>query len=197
MRYCRSGYSQQKLNNVEMICFDNSIYVQLTLRRHVIDWYRFYTNQSGGSCITNTVWQVWYWKGLLIQAELSVKTCKKCQQLKNRKTIYAHLPPKIIAVLKPWNSVHTNLVGPYYKPIRPNNPGGVIIKKYVSLACMTMIDISTGWFEIAEFPCFGLAEVARGNNEYIDYSSARLIQMFNKTWLWRYPRPHKVVFDKW
>ena len=59
---------------------------------------------------------------------------------------------------------------------------------------MPMIDPSTGWFEIANIPTFDLEEVTIGNNEYIDKSSARVIQFFNNTWLCRYPCPHKVVF---
>ena len=42
---------------------------------------------------------------------------------------------------------------------------------------------------------FDLNEVAIGNDEYIDKSYVRVIQMFNNTWLCRYPRPRKVVFD--
>ena len=45
-----------------------------------------------------------------------------------------------------------------------------------------MIDPTTGWFEIAEVPTN-------------DVSSARISQIFNKTWLSRYPRPRKVVYD--
>ena len=41
---------------------------------------------------------------------------------------------------------------------------------------MTIIDPATGWFEIVEVPCCDLNEVARGNNEYIDKSSARVSQ---------------------
>ena len=45
-----------------------------------------------------------------------------------------------------------------------------------------MIDPTTGWFEIAEVP----------SN---DVGSARISQIFNNTWLSRYPRPMKVVYD--
>ena len=34
-----------------------------------------------------------------------------------------------------------------------------------------------------------------GNDEYIDKSYASVIRLFNKTWLCRYLRPSKVVFD--
>ena len=59
---------------------------------------------------------------------------------------------------------------------------------------MMMIDPATGWFEIAEIPKFDLNEVMAGNDEYIDKSSARVSHMFNKTWLFRYPCPRKVVY---
>ena len=45
---------------------------------------------------------------------------------------------------------------------------------------MTFIDPATGWFEITEIP---------------DKSSARISQIFNSTWLARYPRPQKIIFD--
>ena len=47
---------------------------------------------------------------------------------------------------------------------------------------MTFIDPATGWFEITELP----------NKEK---SSARISQLFNTTWLARYPRLRKVILD--
>ena len=44
---------------------------------------------------------------------------------------------------------------------------------------MTLVDPATGWFEITEIP---------------DKTSARISQIFNSTWLVRYPRPRKVIF---
>ena len=44
---------------------------------------------------------------------------------------------------------------------------------------MTFVDPVTGWFEIAKIP---------------DKTSARISQIFNNTWLSRYPRPRKVIF---
>ena len=60
---------------------------------------------------------------------------------------------------------------------------------------MTMIKPDTGWFEIAEVLTFDLDEVMDGNDEYIYKSSSRLRQLFNNTWLSRYPRLLKVMFD--
>ena len=123
------------------------------------------------------------------------KTYKTCQQFKNRKTLYRHLLPKNIKELKPLDLVHVDLIGPYSKSIRPHYLGGAIMQKDDSLTCMTMIDPATGWFEVVEIMTFDLDELTAGNDEYIDKSSARVSQLFNNTWLCRYLRPRKVVFD--
>ena len=60
---------------------------------------------------------------------------------------------------------------------------------------MKMTDPTTGWLNIFEVPCFDLAEVARGNNKYIEKSYAGVIHMFNQKWLCRYSYPREVVFD--
>ena len=90
------------------------------------------------------------------------------QQFKKRKNIYGHLPPKNIAEIKPWDTVHVYLIGPYIKSIRQQQPGGTVIWKNSSLNCMTMIDPATGWFKIFEIPTLDLEEVTLGNDEYID-----------------------------
>ena len=43
-------------------------------------------------------------------------------------------------------------------------------------------------------PTFDLDEVMGGNDEYIDKSSSKLIQLFNDTCILRYTCPRKVVF---
>ena len=59
--------------------------------------------------------------------------------------------------------MHINLIGTYTKFIRQQNPGGAIIQKDVSLTYMTIIDTTTGWFEIFKVPLFDLKEVSKGN----------------------------------
>ena len=89
-----SGYSNQDLDQVEIICYDRKVYVLQYLRRRVLDWYHLYPNQPGGSRISKTNQEVCYWKGLVTQLELYDKLCKICQRFKKRKTIYVNLPPK-------------------------------------------------------------------------------------------------------
>ena len=91
--------------------------------------------------------------------------------------------------------MHVDLIGPYIKSIRQQQPGGTVIRKNSSITCMTMIDPATGWFNIFEIPMFDPDKVKIGNDENIDKPSASIIQLFNNKWLCRYPRPRKFVFD--
>ena len=74
--------------------------------------------------------------------------CKTCQQFKKRKTICGHLPPNNIAELKPWDTVHVDLIGSYIKSIGQQKPGVTVIRNNASLTCMAVIDPATGWFKI-------------------------------------------------
>ena len=98
---------------------------------------------------------------------------------------------------KPWYAMNVDLIGPYSKSIRQQQPSGTVIRNNSIPTCMTMIDPATGWFEIFEIPMFDLEKVTLGlgNDEYIDKSSARFSQLFNNTCVCRYPRPRKVVFE--
>ena len=139
----------QELDDVEIICYDRKIHVPQSLSSRVIDWYHFYLNHPGGIRPGKKIWEVYYWKGLVTQADLLSKTCKTCKQFKKRKTLYGHLPHNSIAERKPWDTVHVDLIGPYINSIRQHQPGGTVIRNNSSLTCMKMIDTTTGWFEIA------------------------------------------------
>ena len=111
--------------------------------------------------------------------------CKICQQFKKRKTIYGSLPSKNIVEIKPWDTVNAGLIGPCSKSIRQHQPDGAIFNNNVSLAYMTMINPTTGWFEISEVPMYGLYEVMGSDDDYIDKSYFRVSQLFNSTCLSR------------
>ena len=89
-----------------------------------------------------------------------------------------------------------DLIGPYSKSKRKQDPGGAIIWDNASLTLMTMIDPATGWFEIVEIPMFDLDEVTACNDKYIYKSFARVRKLFNNTWLCKYQYALKFVFDK-
>ena len=84
------------------------------------------------------------------------------------KNLYECLSPKNIEKLKPWDTVHVDLVGQYRNSIRQHHKVGATIKNYISFTCMMIIDPTTGWFEISEVTMFDIDEVMAGNDEYID-----------------------------
>ena len=58
-----------------------------------------------------------------------------------------------------------------------------------------MINPATGWFEIIEVLEFDLDKVMSRNDECIDNSYTRLIQLFKYTCLSRYLHPRKFMFE--
>ena len=74
--------------------------------------------------------------------------------------------------MTPWETVCIDLIGPYTVTDRLGNDR--------ILNTMTFVDPATGWFEITDIP---------------DKTSDRISQIFNSTWLARYPRPREVIFD--
>ena len=51
-----------------------------------------------------------------------------------------------------------------------------------TLRCLTMIDPATGWFEMVQIPD--------------DVTADELANVFEMTWLCRYPWPQEVVMDR-
>ena len=92
--------------------------------------------------------------------------------------------------------VYVYMIGTYNKYIKQQQPVGSIIKNNIILAWMKMINPAIGWFEIVKVPTFDLDEVTGVNDEHIDELSERLRRLFNNTWLYRYPHPRNVLFDK-
>ena len=189
-----SKFIYKTIDNIKLITYKDRIYVPMSLRADTLNWYHYYLNHPGGDRLANTLLQVCYWKGLTNQAKEFVKKCTICQKHKKRRK-YGHLPPKSVKDLTPWETVHIDLVGPYTLTAKQSVPGGTTIEKDLHLTCMTMIDPVTGWFEIVEVPYYNIDDIKSKGQQSIDKTSARISQLFNQTWLSRYPRPHKVVFD--
>ena len=132
------------------------------------------------------------------------KRCPECQKYKPKRTKYGHVPPKNVGTLVPWDTVHTDLIGPYTVTTNQYQVDGSIKEVTLQLTCMTMLDPVTGWFEIVEVPQYIAQELQQTkdtkskklvDNSFIDKSSARISRLFDQVWLSRYPRPKKVVFD--
>ena len=192
----KSGYNVMTLDGVELVAYQDKIYVPVSLRQRTMNWYHYYLNHPGGERLYKTLHKVCYWKGMANQCNIFCRKCSDCQKHKPRKRKYGQLPPKNVGELVPWDTVHTDLIGPYTILAKQFQPDGTIIDVELSLTCMTMIDPVTGWFEIVEVPSFIIDDIKnKTTQEAIDKSSARISRLFDQTWLSRYPRPKKVIFD--
>ena len=111
------------------------------------------------------------WPGLTNDVQDYCKTCHECQVYKARSNKYGHLPVRDVED-DPWQVVCVDLVGPYEAITKD----GATHTRHA----MTMVDPATGWFEIVEIP---------------DKRAVTTATLFDRTWLSRYPRPLKVIFD--
>ena len=157
----KSGYNISTLDEIELVTYEDKIYVPKTLRKRTLEWYHYFLNHPGGDRLYNTINRVCYWKGMATQANNFCQKCKGCQLHKPRKRKYGQLPPKNVGELTPWSTVHIDLIGPYTVTTQQNQPGGTSQEVELHLTCMTMLDPATGWFEIAEVPNFIVEDMKR------------------------------------
>ena len=85
---------------------------------------------------------------------------------------YGKLPPKQVET-NPWYILCVDLIGPYTIPQKGKDP--------LKLWCLTMINHSTGWFEMAQIP---------------NKTAAEISDISKKTWFTRYPLSHRIVYDR-
>ena len=190
------NYNITTLDEVEIVTFEDKIYVPVSLRKRTMEWYHYFLNHPGGERLYKTLNRVCYWKGMGNHCMNFCKKCEVCQLHKPRKTKYGHLPPKRVGELVPWNTIHVDLIGPYSITAQQFQTNGTTTKQELQFTCMTMIDPVTGWFEIVEVPNYIVKDIINKKSfEAIDKSSARISRLFDQTWLARYPRPKKVIFD--
>ena len=164
-------YSKLKVEQTQVIVYKNHIYIPNNLRSKVLDWYHHYLCHPGKTRMYKTIASTMYWENMEKDIAVFTKACPTCQRFKKKRKKYGQLPPKQVSMI-PWETVCIDLVGPYTVTDKTGNDR--------TLLAMTFVDPATGWFEITEIP---------------EKSSARISHIFNSTWLARYPRPRKVIFD--
>ena len=188
----KSGYQISTIEGIEIVTYEDKIYVPPSLRNSTINWYHHFLCHPGADRLYKTINRVAYWKGMASQITTYSNRCDTCQRHKKRKRKYGKLPPKNVGDLIPWQTVHVDLIGPYSITAEQLQPDGSYKTTTLELTCMTMIDPATGWFEIVQVPNYNSE---KDTQEVIDKTSARISQLFNNTWLARYPRPREVIYD--
>jgi hypothetical protein len=103
--------------------------------------------------------------------EAAVKNYHECQIGKKVRKKYGDLPEKLAERPIALNRVDVDLIG----PLTINTPSG-----NKELLALTMIDPSTGWFEVKDVK---------------DKSAEESMNTCDEVWLSRYPRPEYIGFD--
>ena len=148
------------------------IVIPAQLQQRAINWYHQNLCHPGRVRTEETIRQHFTFHRLSQMVEATIKTCPTCQKTKRSYKKYGHLPEKV-AESQPWEKVCVDLIGPY--TIKPKG------QKKLILWCITMIDPATGWFEMRELK----------NKEAINVAN-----IFEQTWLTRYPWPSEITFDR-
>ena len=120
----------------------------------------------------HTLCQHFDWKGLRTTVHDVCKKCPTCQRAKIPNQKYGELPPKQ-AETNTWDTLCVDLIGLYTVPQKG--------KTHLKFWRLTMIDPTTGWFEMAQIPNKTAAEIA---------------DITEKTWFNCYPLPQRIVFDR-
>jgi hypothetical protein len=156
-----------------------SIYVPAALRSSILQWYHTTLQHPGTKRMQATLRENFYWPGMDASVESLVRTCDTCQQCKlTAVRKYGKIPLPANTKIASWEEVHVDLIGPWDVHYNSQSvPGKGSIQK---IQALTIIDKATGWPEFAAI---------RNKTSY------HIALLFDSTWLCRYPRPARVVYD--
>ena len=170
----RKDFTIKTIEGQELLCHNGKILVPHILQGRIVAWTHQYLAHPGQERMEKTIGQLFTWPGMREQIRAYVKSCRQCQLCKSPSKQYGHLPPKQAEPSVPWNRVNVDLVGPYTVKVRGHK------KKTIQLQALTMIDPTTGWFEIAAVD---------------DATAECCMKAMDDTWINRYPRPQYMGID--
>ena len=169
----RKEFTTRTVEGHDLLCHNDKIVVPAMLQDRIVAWVHHYLVHPGQERMEKTIGRLFTWPRMREQIRDYVKSCRKCQLCKAPAKKYGHLPPKKAEPAIPWNRVNVDLIGPYTVRMKGS-------RKKVQLRAMTMIDPTTGWFEIAA----------------IDAPTADCCQRaMDDVWINRYPRPKEIGLD--
>jgi hypothetical protein len=166
----RPQYFTKATHGSEVIKFKDKIFIPESLRSHVTEWYHEMLCHPGTQRTELTIRQHLTWPNLSEDIAKHIKECHQCQMYKNSRKKYGHTVPRSVHDT-PWKTVCIDLIGPYTVRTKAGT---------LTLQAMTMVDPSTGCFEIVEIP---------------DKHASTCAKLFDRVWLCRYPRPVEAIFD--
>jgi hypothetical protein len=164
-------FSERTVEISTVITYDNKIYMPISLRKRIVCWYHIYLHHPGITGIEDIIGQDLTCPNLKKDVEASVKNCHECQIGKKVRKKYGNLPERLAEIPIAWNRFDVDLIGPLTIKIPSVNK---------ELLAFTIIEPSTGWFEVKDVK---------------DKSAKESINTFDDVWLSRYPRPEYIGFD--
>lgn len=176
-------YQHKEFQQFEVICHlptgsneqnNWKIVIPHSLSEDLVRWYHLVLGHCGIQRLKDTVQTRFYIPGKSLQAICTgiVNNCpEECQKRKRANKQYGHLPPRQ-ANLLPWNEVAVDLIGPWTLTLSD--------KTKLTFRALTCID-----------PVTNLMEAIRIRNK----TSKHVAEQFANSWLARYPRPMRCIFD--
>ena len=170
-------YSLQPFGQAQLVCYREPnahnwrIVVPNNLLSHLVHWYHSVLHHAGTENLKRSLNAVFWHPHMNKAVEERVHFCPICQQLKLSGRGYGEMPPRE-AKAQPWHEVAVDTIGPWTVSIQ-----GQEVRFYA----VTLVDTVTN-----------LVELVR-----IDTPSARNAATATETgWLFRYPRPVRMVHDQ-
>ena len=166
----------------KLVVHNDKIVVPTNMQEKVVKYYHELLLHPGEQRTELTIGQHYYWKNMRDMVQTVCRACSICQLTKTKQAKYGLLPQKDPDVI-PWHTCQIDLIGCYYFGPATIKRGKKRIPNpnRAQLHCITMIDPATGWFEIAEI-----------ENKQAD----TVANVFEMTWLSRYPWPTEVILDR-
>ena len=100
------------INDVEVVTYNDKIYIPACLREEVMNWYHHYLQHPGASRMEKTIGAVVFWPNMSKNIRRLCTTCELCQLAKRTKDKYGKLPPRDLE-LRPWHTVCVDCIGPF------------------------------------------------------------------------------------
>jgi hypothetical protein len=133
------------IENTTCVCKDGRLVIPKPFQVHAVKWYHHYLQHPRHTRLEERMnAAMLYWKGMCTTIQSLTKSCRSCQITKRWSHKYGHLPPKTV-ITKPWECLCVDLIGPYTLNKGKDN-------LQIDFMALTMIDLASSWFEIAEVP---------------------------------------------
>ena len=171
-------YSYQRFGEAELVCYQplgmQNFVIMIPENRvnATILWFHEKLNHAGRDSLTSTLSRILYHPNLRESIENYIKNCETCQKHKLQGRGYRHLAPRE-ALVAPWYEIAIDTIGPWEIELQNNET-----RKFHALI---MIDTVTK-----------LVEMQRVNST----SAQDAANAFEMNWLFKYPRPVRVIHDQ-